>query len=487
MGRWQDLNKQFAMHRSDYVIFGIVIVLVFAAVLARDRMSTDGLIRVGIVSWPGYAGGLVANNGLDPDKDSLFWKDYGLLVKFEEQNDTEKLKAAFARGDLDIMWSTVDTLAAQIPEFAQKNVHPVALMQVDWSHGGDAVVGSQGIASLENIRGHKLAVSKATVAPSRWLLEYSLERSISEADWQKIAIVETKGSHEALASFLNNDADAAVLWEPDVTEATTGGHHRPGSHTLIDTSVADNLIADVMIARREFVANRRSDALAFVKGWLRGAEKANRDPMLAVWALEHENEFAALGDDKTRDLLDKTKLATLDDNVEMFGLANTASRFDYIFDHASTLWLRRGIITAKARAEDARDTSLLREIYHAPSRICESELLPMPVTLTFAPKKAEIAGKALGSLKDLSRSLDAYSKARFLVQAEISEKDTFQSAAFALSREREDAVINYLVMQGNLPRRQFVSSRDASDHEGSGAKATSCIRLQLLISESNPQ
>ncbi|HVQ29447.1 MAG TPA: hypothetical protein VMV21_07715, partial [Vicinamibacteria bacterium] len=52
-------------------------------------------IRVAIVTWGGYAGGIVANNGFAPTKDSTFFKDFGVQVELLVIDDFEKSRDAF--------------------------------------------------------------------------------------------------------------------------------------------------------------------------------------------------------------------------------------------------------------------------------------------------------------------------------------------------------------------------------------------------------
>src|SRR6185295_17994149 len=47
-----------------------------AAIGGGSRLARP--IKVAIVTWGGYAGGIVANNGFAPTKDSLFFKDQGI-------------------------------------------------------------------------------------------------------------------------------------------------------------------------------------------------------------------------------------------------------------------------------------------------------------------------------------------------------------------------------------------------------------------------
>src|SRR5258706_976226 len=47
-------------------------------------------IKVAIVTWGGYAGGIAANNGFAPSKESVFYKDHGIEVELLVIDDFEK-------------------------------------------------------------------------------------------------------------------------------------------------------------------------------------------------------------------------------------------------------------------------------------------------------------------------------------------------------------------------------------------------------------
>ncbi len=85
---------------------------------------------VGINTWAGHAPGVVFNGGMDPSAASNYRKKYGLDVKFVLLEDPANKLAAFRKGDIDIMWNTVDNWAreASIPrgERRQGQVDPDA-------------------------------------------------------------------------------------------------------------------------------------------------------------------------------------------------------------------------------------------------------------------------------------------------------------------------------------------------------------------------
>src|SRR2546421_1437974 len=113
----------------------------------KSKGGNDGSLlgrplRVGVVSWPGYAGGIVANNGFKPNQECIYFKNYKQTVEFVLLEEPSQRSQAFARGEggVDIVWSTVDYWANELPGFVSNGVKARAIMQVDWSQGGDAIV-----------------------------------------------------------------------------------------------------------------------------------------------------------------------------------------------------------------------------------------------------------------------------------------------------------------------------------------------------------
>ena len=484
-------RERFALRWwPDIVLVIVVVVLVGARVWKHSQQAAyEGILRrplrVGIVSWPGYAGGLVANKGLGANKDSDFWnnKDHPLLVEFVLVEDETELLREFAqggdKGGLDVMWSTVDSLAQQIPTLEKMGLRPRAFMQVDWSRGADAIVARADIKRIEQLTDKKIAVSQAA---SQWLFEYSLERAHMEPDdRQKIRknLYRTKGSEEACDLFIAGKVDAAALWEPDVTNALNG---RTRARILIDTSAADKLIADVMVANEDFIRRHPDAIAAFIKGWLSdGTPKAISDPMLAVQVLmQNESKFSELGEETTRKLLAKAPLATFSDNVEMFGLSGGDALFDRIFRQASATWVAANYITAEVNPEQVRDESFLRELYIPPERGCR-EYATSILPIAFSPGEAELSPDARKILDDekFSVQLSSHSGVRFCVEASAEVEGDPQRSR-VVSRAREEAIITYLRDRYILSKNQFVAANGDACEKNDGEKAMPCIRLKVI-------
>ncbi len=194
------------------------------------------------MTWGGYAGGIVANGGFPPNRDCLFSKDFGIQVELLVIDDFAKSRDAFRaggdKGGVDIMWSTVDAYALEYGGLLRLN--PKAILQYDWSRGGDAIAVDASIKTVADLKGKKLACAKAT--PSHYFALYVLTQGgLTSRD---VTFVFTDSAVEAANVFKAGKVDAAVSWSPDVYVAA---RERSGGHILASTREATNLIADIFV------------------------------------------------------------------------------------------------------------------------------------------------------------------------------------------------------------------------------------------------
>src|SRR5512135_1085174 len=129
---------------------------VAGAALARSGKLGRTLV-VGINTWAGHAPGVVFNGGMDPSPASGYKKKYGLDVKFVLLEDPAAKLAAFRKGDVDIMWNTVDNWAREASILAEQGAKAKSVLLQDWSRGGDGIVSLATIKSIEDLKGKKVA------------------------------------------------------------------------------------------------------------------------------------------------------------------------------------------------------------------------------------------------------------------------------------------------------------------------------------------
>ena len=348
-------NKKLAL----WVVFSLIalILLGYIGYLFKPKAKNNANIgrqgilgrplKVGILSWPGYVGGLVANNGFKPNKDCIYFKDYNLLVEFSLVEDVDvktKLLLGGGNDNLDIVYTTVDFWANESPNILKGGISTKAFLQVDWSKGADAIVVDSSINTVEELANHKIALT--SLSPSHWFYEYIMAHSsITDKQLSDLEknIVGKNSSPDARQDFVANRVDACVVWEPDVSIALKD---RKGSKVLISTLDHRELLADLMVTRDDFIKEHPDALQAFVNGWFAGVKDAKANPQNAANLLiKGEPFFSALGQEKTLSILNEVNLTELPENVKMFGVDDSPPIFDKLFREAGQIWLKRGFIT----------------------------------------------------------------------------------------------------------------------------------------------
>src|SRR5436190_202504 len=232
---------------------------------------------VGINTWAGHSPGIVFNNGMDPSSGSSYKRKYNLEVKFVLLEDPAAKLAAFRKGDIDIMWDTVDNWAREASVLAENGQQAKSVIMQDWSRGGDGIVSLASINSIEQLKGHKIACTQFT--PSHFLLLYLLSQSglnsQDRADVEKNVIF-TQDAPAAAAMFKAKQVDAAVTWEPDLSGAVAARGDE--AHVLVSTTAATNIIADTLCARQDIIDRAPETVRDFVHGWLEGIDMIKTDP-----------------------------------------------------------------------------------------------------------------------------------------------------------------------------------------------------------------
>src|SRR5579871_520174 len=231
--------------------------------------SSCGNVRVRVNIWVGCAAGLVANGGLDTAAGSIFDKA-GLKVSFKIIDDWTEGAAALATNNVDVMLTTADVWAKDYAQFQEKGFGAHAFYMVDWSRGADGVIGKQGINSIEDLAGKTVAFAPYT--PSHFLLWNGLKTSGLGTEQRNEIFskaVHTKDGIEPATLFAQQKVDAAVAWDPDMSDAVT---KRAGSKKIYDTRVANRLIADILVVSDSFAKKCPQTVVKLAQGWLEGVE-----------------------------------------------------------------------------------------------------------------------------------------------------------------------------------------------------------------------
>jgi outer membrane protein OmpA-like peptidoglycan-associated protein/ABC-type nitrate/sulfonate/bicarbonate transport system substrate-binding protein len=276
-----------------------------AEVLAAssDAANLTEQVRMAGDAWAGYAvfRSPQFQRFLEAESIGLTYTDDGA--------DLTSRMAKLASGEYDVVVATVDSYLVN----GRGADYPgVIMFVVDESRGGDGIVATQSVKTLNGLAAPGVKIALTPNSPSDFLLKsvaahFDLAPLKVAGDWR----VETKGSDGALAALRGGSVQAAVLWEPELSQATAGGQF----HKLFTTEKTEGLIVDVCIARRDFVVNKPKVAEAFVRSYFQSLRFYMSDDEAFVAQMAKDGNVSP---DIAKVLLDGIQFATLTKNTQHY-------------------------------------------------------------------------------------------------------------------------------------------------------------------------
>jgi NitT/TauT family transport system substrate-binding protein len=424
-------------------------------------------LKVGINTWAGHAPGIVANGGMKPGSAaSLYKKKYGLDVQFILLEDPSAKLAAFITGDIDIMWDTVDSFAREASELKEKGLKARAIIQEDWSRGGDGIVSLKTIKSVEDLKGKKIATTKYT--PSHWLLLFVLSQSgLSPQDRAAIEknLVYTAEAPMAAAMFKAGKVDAAVTWEPDLSGAVTARENE--AHVLVSTTAATHVIADTLVARQALIDEAPKAVHDFVAGWFDGISVMKEDPQGTTQIIA---DSLKLTPDDVSGMLSGLKLTPFADNALFFGLTGPKAYFDSLFNGAFVIWRKKGVVNTVVDAPDFHDARFVAALAksYAGQKVEESfafkdkpklndrAIVNKSLSIHFTTASDEIMPGSYFTLDSLGETMLSFGNTYLQVEGNTDARGSEQVNK-TLSQKRADSVKAYLTKNFSIDTKRFVT------------------------------
>nr|CEL14337.1 Urea carboxylase-related ABC transporter, periplasmic substrate-binding protein [Kibdelosporangium sp. MJ126-NF4] len=223
-------------------------------------------ITLGFTAWPGWLPwqvaaekGFFALNGVDVE-----------VKYFESYTDS---LTALQTGAIDANSQTLgDTLIS-----ASGGARQTTVLVNDISTGNDQIIARDGITTVSDLKGKKIAVEKGTA--DHYLLLLALNRAkLREGDVHLISTM----TDTAAAAFAAGHVDAVGAWAPYTTTALS----RPGSAALATSAEFPSSIPDTLVVREELGRQRPDLVQRLVNTWFEtlGWIKHNPDEAVAIMA-----------------------------------------------------------------------------------------------------------------------------------------------------------------------------------------------------------
>ena len=296
----------------------------------------DNTLDIEISEYAGYAGLIAANGGLEPNEQSLFFKDGGVKVRLtvSEDESWSELNA----GKIAASVTTVDVLATY-----GRQLYAVVPAQIGFSRGADGIVVRSDIKRINDLRGKVLATGQFTevdfliryLAQEAGLQIMALADLDAKPDPNRINLVYTEDGFGAGDLFLKelragrNRLAGCVTWEPKVSEVVAGSN---GATHILTTNRNLLIVGDVLLVHRGLAEEHPEIVAALVRGLLAGNRLVRDQPDAQIPVVARAFKWTP---EQTRAELGKVHLSNLPENLAFFsGAIDAAGSFGGIFQSA---------------------------------------------------------------------------------------------------------------------------------------------------------
>jgi len=314
--------------------------LLLTVLLAVGLVRSPGVVaevKVGVSDWTGWVAWYVA-------QDQGYFRKYRADVKLVWFANYSDSIAALSTGQLDAnsqTWSdTLGPLAKGLPL-------KVVLVN-DNSAGNDALLVGPRIKTFADLRGHKVALEQYSI--SHFVLYTALARNgLKPSDVNVVNL----SAGDAAAAFMSGGVDAAVVWNPWISQIVKSGKGTP----LFTSAQMPGLIPDLLVAQARALQTRRKDFVGMMRAWFDAVAFIRAQPERAVAIM---SKVVSMSPEQYRVFLPGTRFFDAAANQEAFDAHNPKALVNVAPTIAAFL-LSNKLIDGQPDAARAIDRTLLDE------------------------------------------------------------------------------------------------------------------------------
>ncbi len=470
------------------------------------------VITVGTNTYAGFMPFMYLNGGLDPNENSVIYKDYGIKLKIVVQDDFQAGRAAFRNGDIDIIYCTADALPVEMSEGSEMS--DARLFNIsNWSRGADAIVVNKNIKTVGDLIGKVVACSEGTASHTLLLntletngIGYDRVNMGQGIDKNKVNIKVVGSGLDAAAIFKAGQCDAAVVFSPDDQDIVASIN---GSKVLVSTKQASNIICDCLIAKQTYLNENKENVQKLISALLYANTLMNTDETAVK---EAAKAFAKSYGTDEQFAIDGSKnihYVTLGDEINFFGLNSgyTGIKGDELYSKMARTYEGLGLCKRPLAWRKVSNSDIIESLMSNPESI-KGEQSAETVKVFTAPTK-ETENKETISNKKITIEYATNSdildnNAKSLIDREfvsiakqfagarvkiVGNTDNTGNAAYniELSKRRAQSVANYLIKEYGFDSNRFIivgnGSKKAIEDGVSGANQQYRTTDFQLVSE----
>ena len=286
-------------------------------------------LKIGLYTFIGYGPIFVAEK-------VGFFDSVGLNVAIYKIEGDPERRAALASGQIDVATHTLDALVA----LRTNGLDAQAFLEIDASLGADGILADTAIETIVQLKEKSIAYASGT--PSHFFLHQVLDKvGLSMADIES-QIVDS--SDKAAQAFISGRVDAAVTWEPWLTNAS-----KDHGHILMVSEKRPYLIKAVTYASSKTLSEKQKEISALTEAWFLTVEWIKENPEAAQEIIA--NEFS-IPKEEMNLIFPKVRYQDRTANRNAFIDRNSPQSLYNLYKNISSVWLEERIISKPDSAKN---------------------------------------------------------------------------------------------------------------------------------------
>ena len=230
-----------------------------AAGPAFAEETTD--VTMAFCTWTGYAPMFIA-------QELGYFEEAGINMDIQVIEDESTYAALITRGSIQFLATAQDPNIKMFANGADSRY----VLAMDASVGADGLVAGADIETLDDLAGKTLALDKSASSYYFFLTALENGSSLTEDD---INVADMSDTTEAGLAFMGGSVDAAIMWEPELSEALDGVE---GAHALVTSADYPETILDSLVVNTAFAEEHPEIVDAVAEAWYKAIDYMNENP-----------------------------------------------------------------------------------------------------------------------------------------------------------------------------------------------------------------
>lgn len=279
-------------------------------------------VTMAFCTWTGYSPMFIA-------KEQGYFEEAGLNMDIQVIEDESTYAALITQGSIQFLATAQDPNIKMYANGASSRY----VLTMDASMGADGLVATEDIATLDDLKGKTLALDKSASSYYFFLTALENGSSLQEED---INVIDMGDTTEAGLAFMSGSVDAAIMWEPELSEALGMVE---GAHALVTSADYPDTILDSLVVNAAYAEENPDVVEAVAEAWYKAVDFLNENPEEAYEMMASGFEEVA-AEDVASDV-DGLKFFGKEENAQFSDEANEENVYALSQDMAD-FWMEKG-------------------------------------------------------------------------------------------------------------------------------------------------